>query len=247
MVQKKEGRSMLHTRIKGRKWWTDLITWAILGGCLLTAGAATWMWYWAHDWARRDVENPVGHGPFSPILPPAGHAGAFSKLIPFDLDVYFPPVKQPKTFSASAVKLSEGTPIIGVNIAGKHRAYVLSALCSPSRHVINDLLGSRAVTISYCDLTDCVKVFTAAPSSAASLPLDIRVSGLRHFRSKDEGGMLITAKERRYYQISGKGLDFGAEIKFPYPELPFTRTSWNLWKKAHPDTDVYVGEKLALR
>jgi hypothetical protein len=162
----------------------------------------------------------------------------------YDVDIYFPTIKQPKMLPASAAKLSEETPVIGVSVAGKHRAYVLSALCPPSRHVINDLLGRRPVTVTYCNLTDCVKVFTAMPPASLPLPLEIRVSGLRRFRSKDEGGMVITANGKRYFQISGRSLDSGPEVTFPYPEIPFTRTTWRTWKKAHPNTTVYVGEKL---
>src|SRR5215472_8987706 len=55
----------------------------------------------------------------------------------------------------------ENTPVIGVSIGNQHRAYALQAVFQQDSHVINDWLGAAPVSVTYCDLCDCVRVFTA--------------------------------------------------------------------------------------
>ena len=54
---------------------------------------------------------------------------------------------------------------------------------------------------------------------------------------------MLKANGKRYLQNSGKAVDTPGASSFPYPELPFTRTKWEVWKKAHPDTDLYLGNQ----
>ena len=47
-----------------------------------------------------------------------------------------------------------------LEIEGKAKAYALSAVHAPDKHVYNGLQGDRPVTVTFCDLADCVQVFT---------------------------------------------------------------------------------------
>src|SRR5262249_55285024 len=104
-------------------------------------------------------------------------------------------------------------------------------------HVVNDLIGTTPVTVSYCTRLGCAKVFTAKSRGTA---LDVSVAGWRKMRPAG-GGMGLKTNGKRYLQNSGKALDSRGAAAFPYPEMPFTRTKWEVWKKAHPDTDLYLG------
>lgn len=105
------------------------------------------------------------------------------------------------------------------------------------RHVVNDLLGRLPVTVTYCDRTDCVAVFTGP---GGGLPLAVAVGGWAgHY---DEGGLLLRVGAALYRQDTGApwGDDSGAP--FPYARAECERTTWGHWREEHPDTDVYVGE-----
>src|SRR5947208_2927435 len=54
----------------------------------------------------------------------------------------------------------DSTLVIGVSAGGRHRAYVLQAFLLNEARIANDLLGEVPVTVTYCDLSDCVRVFT---------------------------------------------------------------------------------------
>jgi hypothetical protein len=65
--------------------------------------------------------------------------------------------------------------VIGVEAGGRSRAYLLKAFFYPAaRHVINDLLGGRPITIVYCDMTDYVAAYT---DPDANEPLHIATRG----------------------------------------------------------------------
>ena len=91
----------------------------------------------------------------------------------------------------------------------------------PLTHVINDVVGQVPVTVSYCNRTDCVRVFTTGDDSHQ--PLDVGVGGFA------DGKMLLHLAHRNFRQDSRE---------IPLPSLEFERTTWKSWKTAHPDTDV---------
>jgi Protein of unknown function (DUF3179) len=135
----------------------------------------------------------------------------------------------------ASTQLPDSAPVIGVSVGGRHRAYVIQALLRPDAHVYNDLLGEVPVTVTYCDLDECVRVLTAPDSKR---PLDIRSGGSDRSRSRK---MLLQIGSTRYWQDTGKALEDEA-APFPFTDAAFTRTTWRQWHDAHPDTDVYVGD-----
>lgn len=144
-----------------------------------------------------------------------------------------PPVVATPARPARATRLRPDARVIGVTVGGRHRAYVLSALKSIRRHVVNDQLAGVPVTVSYCDRTDCAVAYTTAGGQAA--PLDLSVGGWSE--AGPEAGMLVTAGGHRYRQASGQPLQADAP-PFPYQVVAVEKTTWAEWRAAHPDTDV---------
>src|SRR5262245_44762992 len=123
-------------------------------------------------------------------------------------------------------------PVIGVSIGNQHRAYTLQALFQPDSHVINDWLGDAPVSVTYCDLGDCVRVFTAP---GRDRPLDISTAGGTGRR------MWLRVGEHRYWQDSGLPVDSDLHMPFPYADTKYVRTTLGEWLKLHPDSDVQLG------
>jgi hypothetical protein len=141
-------------------------------------------------------------------------------------------INLPRLLPADQAKLEDRVQVIGVTVKGKPRAYLLSALGGqPMVHVVNDLIGDVPVSLAYCDRTKCITVFTG-PAHGALLALA--------FGGFDPDGMLIRAAGDTYFQHTLNPVENGAR-PFPYTPLQFEQTTWQEWKTAHPDTEVYTG------
>ena len=122
-------------------------------------------------------------------------------------------------------RLPENMPVVGVSINGRSRAYAIWALASdPTQHVVNDVIEGAPVTITYCDLNDCARVFTKADGSGAAL--DVKVGGLQ------KGKMVLIVGGRKFLQEAED---------VPLDEVPFEHTTWKDWKAHHADSEVYIG------
>jgi hypothetical protein len=142
-----------------------------------------------------------------------------------------PGIRQPRAFSAGEVALEDSEAVIGVTEGGHSRAYLVSALANRAKHVVNDVLGGIPVSVTYCSLRNCVRVFQAFASHE---PLDLSVGGLQNHR------LVLKSGGHAYLQESGAPLDLQSPA-FPYEAHPWELTSWGAWRKRHPETDVYVG------
>jgi Protein of unknown function (DUF3179) len=141
-------------------------------------------------------------------------------------------VRTPATVPAAAADLKPTEPIIGVVFRGRARAYRLNALIGlPPRHVVNDLLGGGPLTVTACDLGQCIKVFTADGSE----PLDVHVGGYQE-------GLALNLNGQLFSQSTGLSLDPERPGEIPLTPVKFEGMTWEKWRAAHPDTDVYVGE-----
>jgi len=123
--------------------------------------------------------------------------------------------------------VADAERVIGVSVKGRNRAYRLLAMCTRTTHVVNDVIERVPVTVTYCDLRDCVRAFTQ--KGEANEPLDVSVQGLSDWK------MLLS--------INGEVLLQEAEV-VPVDRLEVVVTSWNNWKTLHPDTDIYIGTDL---
>ena len=141
----------------------------------------------------------------------------------------------PPTVPAEAAELSGDDEVIGVEVHGKTRAYALRALGRVMQHIVNDLVGGVPVSVVYCDLDHCTRVYT---SHRRSEPLDIALTGVLARK-----GMILKIEGVDYQQRSGEPVEPGPRVPpFPYEDQPWVRTTWRQWKQLHPGTDVYVGK-----
>jgi hypothetical protein len=143
----------------------------------------------------------------------------------------WPGVRQPVAVAADAARIEPGDEVIGVSVGDKHRAYHLHALDNPGRQVVNDLLGDVPVTVTYSDRANHVSVFTG-PNKGK--PLDMGIGGWL------QGRMAVTLNQILYDQETGAATNPGVN-SYVVPRYEFVRVSWQEWRAAHPDTDIYLG------
>jgi Protein of unknown function (DUF3179) len=144
-----------------------------------------------------------------------------------------PGLRNPRALSAEASKIPDSDEVIGVVVNGRPRAYWLKALKYPPWHIVNDVIVGVPVSVTYCDRTDCTRVYTNGQSS---IPLDVNLGGLYGRQ------MVVKVAGSLYLQDSGKPFELGAGTpSLPYTIHPWMRTTWKEWKQRHPETDVFVG------
>jgi hypothetical protein len=144
-------------------------------------------------------------------------------------------ISRPRVVEAQKGTLQPDEEVVGIEVGGKSRAYRLGALLHPSGHLVNDLIGAVPVSVSYCNLSDCLRVYTKADSSE---PLEIEVAG--RYDSK----MVLRVNGVLYFHESGVPVEPSqGQAAIPYEQLTPTRTNWKDWVTQHPDTDVYEGDR----
>src|SRR5439155_127862 len=101
------------------------------------------------------------------------------------------------------------------------RAYLLESLFPVELHVVNDMLGGVPVTITYCDQTDCLRVFT---DPVGKQPLDMGVGGW--VDDEDRGTFVLRVGTMLFRQNTGRPV---GEIpgQIPYPQADFVRKTWH--------------------
>lgn len=141
-------------------------------------------------------------------------------------------IDRPPVLPADKAPLDDDTPVIGVLASGQARAYLIEAFeHGPGSHVVNDLLGSVPISVTHCDISGCTRVFTGATPGQ---PLQLAAAGLR------DGRLVLKLGGHLYGQETSEPLDEGSAA-FPCREYPAEATIWSDWRRAHPDTDVYMG------
>ncbi len=148
-------------------------------------------------------------------------------------------VRDPIVHPAGEVEVRDDAEVIGVSAGGRHRAYVIMAMTSIDRHVLNDQLGGVPVAVSFCGLSECVQVLMG---TSGQKPTDIAVGPF--CGEYDWGTQILRVGQWHYQQDTGLAVEKDAP-PFPYGPAAFERTTWKRWREAHPDTDVHVGEAAA--
>lgn len=138
-------------------------------------------------------------------------------------------IDQPRFVSADQAEVADGVQVIGVIVGDQPRAYPLPRLSGMMQHVVNDHArdasgAPRPFTVTYCDQTDCIRVFAAAEETAAE-SLGMGTLGMI------DGGLALRWQDQHFKQ---------ADEVSGLRDLPFERTRWDRWKQRHPDTTVYV-------
>jgi hypothetical protein len=149
-----------------------------------------------------------------------------------------PGVSFPPMTAASDSSLGDTVQVIGVVVNAEARAYLVSAMGIPPEavseqapniehymrlHVVNDLIGGCPVSVTYCDVSRCVRVLTTANRHE---PLELKIGGKR------ENDLLLFYEGQRYVQ---------SDQQLPLADVVFTVTSWGEWKRLHPRSLLYCG------
>jgi hypothetical protein len=151
--------------------------------------------------------------------------------LPEDVAVEAPGIDQPPTFPADKGVLEEDALVVGVYVSGRARAYALEAFQQrPDLHIVNDLLGDVPISVTHCDISGCTRVFMGETPGRT---LKLSVGGRKN------QGLLLKSNGQLFFQKTGAPLVGNA--RFPYREYPAEVTEWGVWRKAHPQTDVYIG------
>ncbi len=202
-----------------------------IGLCIVTGVLLLGVSIVAATWHHRIASSLPGLAARALDVPEEDE-GAYDRL--FDV----PGISHPDLIPASQTNVADSSWVIGVEVNGQARAYTMMAMCMPidaemsedhnlesdiKRHVVNDVIAESPVSMTFCDISFCVRVLTAEGQQE---PLALRVGGRR------EDKMLLLYEGQRYEQ---------SDSAIPLTNVPFTVTSWGQWKKSHPASSVYNG------
>lgn len=144
-----------------------------------------------------------------------------------DYEYVQPGFQRPPMRTAEEAELKDEDVVIGVVINGVARAYSIQAMSDFNEngmlpHVLNDVIERTPVSVTFCDLKDCARVFT---KHGAHQPLELGIGGWAD----------------QEMQLMLDGVKFSQSAKdAPLADLEFTRTDWKSWRTEHPETLVFV-------
>ena len=208
------------------------VFWAVailaLGGLLLRSGLQTWgagpavpgaaTWFWA----------TLGCVAVMAMMFWTGY-------VPF---VMTPPrAGQILTADEADKALKPDSSVLGLVRDGEARAYPRDLIARP--HYLNDKVGGTALTVSYCILCNSG---IAMKSEIGGKPMSL------HSVTAYNNNIIYRDPERDNYiqQLDGEiiaGPDAGKTVE----TLPLLMTTWDDWKRLHPDTTVYFSPPRTLR
>lgn len=137
-----------------------------------------------------------------------------------------------KTAPIQSHQVADQTEVIGVVVNGRAKAYTLASLYHANRHVYNDLVGGTPVTVTFCTVTKCVRVYMSpGRESYLGMATDLNES-IRRKR------MSVSFDGKSYDQETGLSVE-GGERRIPLDGLEHVRTTMSEWLKAHPDSEIY--------
>jgi hypothetical protein len=206
---------------------TRRLRWGIASVWVLVGLASTWTLGVGMRW-RSYVRSPLPEVIWYEEHEPVSE-------VPVTLEVNRPGMENPPFADAQDERISRAMRVIGVLINGEAYAYSIKALSIPPgwvgtdvfelarRHVVNQLLGTTAISVTYCDMSTCARVFKMEDRSHA-LPLGI--SGARGER------MVLQYADKQYMQDSKQ---------IPLEDSPFEIMTWGDWVSRHPASRIYLG------
>jgi len=140
-----------------------------------------------------------------------------------------PGIQNPKAFAADEVDFPDHFPIVGISMGAASRAYAIRDLSQMTTHVVNDLLENTAVSVTYCNRTNVVRVFS---NSDSTIPIELAIGGWQ------DNQMLIML-DGKFFLQQAKDI--------PLKDYPYTRTTWGEWKSLHPETRIYVTKETSVK
>jgi len=143
-----------------------------------------------------------------------------------------PALNNPPSVRPSGVSYLQGDDVVlGVVINGEARAYPHNI--GWWHEIVNDEVGGQPIAVTFCPLTGTGLVFDAEDENGGQFELG--VSGLLFntnliMYDRRDGNTL-------YPQIAYKAIE-GSRKGETLTLLPVVETTWDTWKKLHPDTRV---------
>jgi hypothetical protein len=137
-----------------------------------------------------------------------------------------PGLENGRFYAAEEVIIPAETMVIGVEVGGSFRAYLPGGMNDMDQHVLHDDFNGEPITVTYCDKSDCARVFVRGDVAADQI----------HMGGFNGVALLLLIDEKRYVQ---------SDQEMPLDEYPIKRVTWFEWKTAHPETTIYVGIGLA--
>ncbi len=142
-----------------------------------------------------------------------------------------PALDNPTTIpAAKAGYLNDGEKVFGALVGGEARAYPLRML--DWHEMLNDQLGGRPVTLSYCTLCGAGILYDTRTPSGKSYTFG--TSGLLYRSNK----LMVDRQTLSLWNnLTGEpvvGRLANSPIRLPV--LPLTLTTWKEWRTRHPDT-----------
>jgi hypothetical protein len=137
-----------------------------------------------------------------------------------------PGLENGRFYAAEEVIIPAETMVIGVEVGGSFRAYLPGGMNDIDQHVLHDDFNGEPITVAYCNMSDCARVFVRGDVAADQI----------HMGGWNGVAMLLLIDEKRYVQ---------SDQEMPLDEYPIKRVTWFEWKTAHPETTIYVGIGLA--
>ena len=144
-----------------------------------------------------------------------------------------PSLDQPPHTAADGVPwLGGGEPVVGIALGGEARAYPLRII--DWHELVNDRLGGIPLALVYCTLCGSAIAYDARREGDA--PYLFSTSGLLH---KSNKLMLDRGTRTLWNQLTGRAvLGALADQERVLPLLPAVVTSWDAWRRRHPETSV---------
>ncbi len=163
-------------------------------------------------------------------------ANSASEHFPSVTGLKVPGVSNPSFCAADEVNIAETTRIIGIDVNGESRAYMIDAFKAPENvkapedlavHIVNDIVGDEPIVVTHCDRTHSTRVLTTFGTGLqSSETADVCVGGF-------EAEMLLSI---------GNSVFTHHSAELPLADVPYTNTTWQEWKEIHPETLIYIGK-----
>ncbi len=142
-----------------------------------------------------------------------------------------PSIDNPKFVSAAEADkfLQNSDKVVGLNINGEIRAYPLQILVW--HEIVNDIVGSTPVAVSYCPLCFTNQVFSRIVDGQT---VEFGTSGKLY---NSNLVMYDRRSKSLWSQALGEGI-VGKYAGIKLDRIPFDVAYWKDWKELYPDTKV---------
>jgi hypothetical protein len=143
----------------------------------------------------------------------------------------FPIRSQVRAVAAAEASLKDGDLVIGVIAGGEARAYPVNLMWEPENEVLNDTLGGLPIAATWCPVAHSAAVYDRSLDGKS---LELGAVGLR------EGVFILYDRASRSWwsQVVGRAVE-GPLAGKTLPKFASTMTTWDAWRRQHPQTTVF--------